>query len=131
MQIAKQHLIFFKLYEALLDAGVNKQKAEAAIQEIAENIPSKLEQNSILEKIATKEDLKDVKEDIKKLELKLEFFRASRKLQMKIQTKTRIYFFGQTQNTQYFFCNICFLHKNMGIVLMKSAYSKKPSQSSF
>ena len=72
MQIAKQHLIFFKLYEALLDAGVNKQKAEAAIQEIAENIPSKLEQNSILEKIATKEDLKDVKEDIKKLELKLE-----------------------------------------------------------
>ena len=36
------------------------------------NIPSKLEQNSILEKIATKEDLKDVKEDIKKLELKLE-----------------------------------------------------------
>ena len=41
MQIAKQHLIFFKLYEALLDAGVNKQKAEAAIQEIAENIPSK------------------------------------------------------------------------------------------
>ena len=45
MQIAKQHLIFFKLYEALLDAGVNKQKAEAAIQEIAENIPSKLEQN--------------------------------------------------------------------------------------
>ena len=34
MQIAKQHLIFFKLYEALLDAGVNKQKAEAAIQEI-------------------------------------------------------------------------------------------------
>ena len=72
MQIAKQHLIFFKLYEALLDAGVDKQKAEAAIQEIAENIPSKLEQNSILEKIATKEDLKDVKEDIKKLELKLE-----------------------------------------------------------
>ena len=72
MQIAKQHLIFFKLYEALLDAGVNKQKAEAAIQEIAENIPSKFEQNSILEKIATKEDLKDVKEDIKKLELKLE-----------------------------------------------------------
>ena len=75
MQIAKQHLIFFKLYEALLDAGVNKQKAEAAIQEIAENIPSKLEQNSILENIATKEDLKmkeDVKEDIKKLELKLE-----------------------------------------------------------
>ena len=68
MQIAKQHLIFFKLYEALLDAGVNKQKAEAAIQEIAENIPSKLEQNSILEKIdnkTTKEDLKDVKEDIK------------------------------------------------------------------
>ena len=44
MQIAKQHLIFFKLYEALLDAGVNKQKAEAAIQEIAENIPSKFEQ---------------------------------------------------------------------------------------
>ena len=39
------------------------------------NIPSKLEQNSILENIATKEDLKvkeDVKEDIKKLELKLE-----------------------------------------------------------
>ena len=35
MQIAKQHLIFFKLYEALLDAGVDKQKVEAAIQEIA------------------------------------------------------------------------------------------------
>ena len=36
----------------------NKQKAEAAIQEIAENIPSKLEQNSSLKKFV--EDLKDI-----------------------------------------------------------------------
>ena len=63
MQIAKQHLIFFKLYEALLDAGVNKQKAEAAIQEIAENIPSKLEQNSMLRKNSR---LKDVSKKILK-----------------------------------------------------------------
>ena len=32
MQIAKQHLIFFKLYEALLDAGVNKQQLYKKLQ---------------------------------------------------------------------------------------------------
>ena len=73
MQIAKQHLIFFKLYEALLDAGVNKQKAEAAILDIAETfLLQSLEQDSILDKTRWfRKDLILVKEDGERIRIKI------------------------------------------------------------
>ena len=116
--------------------GLISKKQKQLYKKLQKNIPSKLEQNSILEKIATKEDLKDVKEDIKKLELKLELkIEKSKNQTITLMTIILLLaffqFFDKRNLTPFTYSNLlsatsicCPFHQKMGILLMKSAYSQ-------